>query len=112
MKNNLSKLSFAVTLLLILLVRIGEAQRGSGCFCTFQYDPVCGSNSKTYSNSCMLECERSYYPSKHEMLIGFAHHFVLKVLNVYLNANNNFIFLLDLRIVSRGACNNRRPTYG
>lgn len=26
------------------------------CFCTEQYDPVCGCNNKTYSNECMAKC--------------------------------------------------------
>ncbi|HEX5625934.1 MAG TPA: Kazal-type serine protease inhibitor domain-containing protein [Saprospiraceae bacterium] len=26
------------------------------CFCTQQYDPVCGCNNKNYSNACMAEC--------------------------------------------------------
>lgn len=26
------------------------------CFCTEQYDPVCGCNNKTYGNACEAEC--------------------------------------------------------
>ena len=28
----------------------------SDCFCTYQYDPVCGCNDKTYGNSCIALC--------------------------------------------------------
>ncbi|CAG7733578.1 unnamed protein product [Allacma fusca] len=31
----------------------------SSCTCTFQYDPVCGSNGKTYSNGCVFKCAKN-----------------------------------------------------
>ena len=33
-----------------------EEQLKANCFCTQQYDPVCGCNDITYGNACMAEC--------------------------------------------------------
>lgn len=36
---------------------LGDDQQENGCFCTMQYDPVCGSDGETYGNACVAECE-------------------------------------------------------
>ncbi|CAL8101651.1 unnamed protein product [Orchesella dallaii] len=61
-------LSIGCLVILIVSPQQAEAQVGigpnnPGCFCTFQYDPVCGSNGQTYSNNCQLECDRNRYPN-------------------------------------------------
>lgn len=56
---SMEKLSIAVcpffsTAKLKTLVAAEEEQ---GCFCTQQYDPVCGTDNKTYGNQCEANCQ-------------------------------------------------------
>ncbi|PIN81861.1 hypothetical protein COV11_00895 [Candidatus Woesearchaeota archaeon CG10_big_fil_rev_8_21_14_0_10_30_7] len=51
-------------LILILIISCSNndglqgGQKETGCICTEQYEPVCGSNGLTYSNSCVANCDK------------------------------------------------------
>lgn len=42
----------------------GSCVEDAGCFCTQQYDPVCGENGHTFGNACMASC--ASVPVRHD----------------------------------------------
>jgi Kazal-type serine protease inhibitor domain len=47
---------FALTTFFSCEIICGEWERDPNCVCTFDYDPVCGCNNRTYRNPCEAEC--------------------------------------------------------
>lgn len=36
----------------------------TGCPCPRNYQPICASNHKTYSNKCLFECARKFFKQR------------------------------------------------
>ncbi|MDR9398163.1 MAG: Kazal-type serine protease inhibitor family protein [Salibacter sp.] len=52
----LLSISFLTILVSISCEKLCIEKRNKDCACFTIYDPVCGCNDKTYSNSCKAEC--------------------------------------------------------
>ncbi|MEO1049246.1 MAG: Kazal-type serine protease inhibitor family protein [Bacteroidota bacterium] len=45
-----------LTLVAVIFQSCNDDESPDGCFCTEQFEPVCGDDGETYANSCFAEC--------------------------------------------------------
>lgn len=56
------KFIIAIAFGFILFSDFVQSQPNGSCFCATYYEPVCGTNGKTYSNLCYLNCDSRRNP--------------------------------------------------
>lgn len=49
---------FGIVLVVAQLAAAGE--EGNYCVCTREYQPICATNGRTYSNKCEFDCEKKH----------------------------------------------------
>lgn len=61
-KMILGKLIISIALGFLLINDFVQSRENRSCLCGYYYQPVCGTNGRTYSNLCFLNCDRRKNP--------------------------------------------------
>lgn len=61
-------LTIIITLIIIFELALSDSDKLNVCLCNRNYNPVCASNGKTYSNKCVFNCYKNEHPEEEEDL--------------------------------------------